>query len=110
MRILPLLISKKRMSRLTIVVFPHRWTNNGHLLSGLNLGREILDNDFVRIVGIAETDMLEGDGAFDLLRSVCLTRFVLQLLFLKKAEDPVPAPPWPTAYWTFPAPGYLKAR
>ena len=63
--------------------------HDGHLLSGQDVGGEILDDDLVRVVGVAEPHMVEFHLAPDVLEFSLLSSLVGQLLGMEKVEDVV---------------------
>ena len=55
----------------------------------MDVGGEVLDDDFIRRVGIAEPDVLELDGALHIRERFLLSAFVGKLLTFEEVEDAV---------------------
>ena len=64
--------------------------DDGHLLAGLYMGGEVLDDDLVRVVGIGEAHVVELHLAPDVVGGGLFAGFVGHLRLLQKVEDPVP--------------------
>ena len=63
--------------------------DDGNLLARLHLGREVLDDDLVRRVGVAEADMVKFDRAAHLLDLLGLAALITELFALEEVEDAV---------------------
>ena len=63
--------------------------DDGDLLAGPDVGGEVLYDDFIRRVGIAEPDVLELDGALHIRERFLLSAFVGKLLTFEEVEDAV---------------------
>lgn len=85
-------------------------THNSHLLPRLNMGREVLDDDLIRMIRIAESDVFKFDFALHRREFGALAGLIGQLFLVEKVEGRGRRRLPPSASGSCPGPGCSGER